>query len=173
MHLIAKPFPNPLLEVISIFEVEVCFFYTTEVCILFSCPFFSLCLFIGELRPLILSAINDQWLLIPVLFQWEWLCVSLPWVLLMWGYLLLEFLWVKLASLGWGFPSSTFCKAGFVDIYCLSLVLSWNILFPPLMVIEMEWHHTHTHTHTPLGSGLLSRPRHSLFDGKLIWVYLW
>ena len=49
---------------------------------------------------------------------------------------MLEFLWVKLASLGWGFPSSTFCKAGFVDIYCLNLVLSWNILFPPLMVIE-------------------------------------
>ena len=31
------------------------------------------------------------------------------------------------------FPSSIFCKAGFVATYCLNLFLSWNILFPPLM----------------------------------------
>ena len=37
---------------------------------------------------------------------------------------------------GFCFPSSTFCKAGFVDTYCLNLVLSWNILFSPSMVIE-------------------------------------
>ena len=49
---------------------------------------------------------------------------------------MLEFLWVKLTFLGWGFPSSTFCKAGFVAMCCLNVVLSWNILFPPLMVIE-------------------------------------
>ena len=30
----------------------------------------SLCLFIGELSPLILSDINDQWLLTPVIFFW-------------------------------------------------------------------------------------------------------
>ena len=46
------------------------------------------------------------------------------------------FLWVQLASLGWGFPSSTFFRTEFVDRYYLNLVLSWNVLFSPLMVIE-------------------------------------
>ena len=32
----------------------------------------SLCLFIGELSPLILSDINDQWLLTPVIFSHFW-----------------------------------------------------------------------------------------------------
>ena len=32
------------------------------------------------------------------------------------------FLWVKLVSLGCGFPFSTYCKAGFVDMNCLNLV---------------------------------------------------
>ena len=39
-----------------------------------------------------------------------------------------------LDSLGCDFPSNTFCKAGFVATYCLNLLLSWNILFPPLIV---------------------------------------
>ena len=46
------------------------------------------------------------------------------------------FLWVLLASLSCGFPSSTFCKTGFVATYCLNLFLSWNILFSPSMVKE-------------------------------------
>ncbi|KAL6048203.1 hypothetical protein STEG23_013467, partial [Scotinomys teguina] len=37
-------------------------------------------------------------------------------------------------SIGWNFPSSVFCRAGFVDKYCLNLVLSWNILFTPSMI---------------------------------------
>jgi hypothetical protein len=48
---------------------------------------------------------------------------------------------------GLGFPSSTFCSAGFVDRYCLNLVLLWNILFSPFIVIEnfadyssLGWH---------------------------------
>ena len=39
------------------------------------------------------------------------------------------------------------CKAGLVDRYCLNLVLSWNILFSPSMLIEsfagyssLGWH---------------------------------
>ena len=39
------------------------------------------------------------------------------------------------------------CKAGLVDKYCLNLVLSWNILFSPSMLIEsfasyssLGWH---------------------------------
>ena len=39
-----------------------------------------------------------------------------------------------LDSLGCDFPSITFCKAEFVDMNCLNLFLSWNILFSPLIV---------------------------------------
>ena len=113
-----------------------CFLYTAEGWILFHIHSLSLCLFIGELSPLKLSDINDQWLLIPNTFWWQQLCASLFWVFHMGSCLFPVFLWVQIASLGWGFPSSTFCRAGFVDTYCLNLVLSWNILFSPLMVIE-------------------------------------
>ena len=47
---------------------------------------------------------------------------------------MLVLLWVLLASLVCGFPSSIFSKAGFVAMYCLNLFLTWNILFSPLMV---------------------------------------
>ena len=50
-------------------------------------------------------------------------------------------------SLGWSFPSRTFCSSGLVDMYCLNLVLSWNILFSPSILIEsfagyssLGWH---------------------------------
>ena len=36
------------------------------------------------------------------------------------------FHWYGITSLGWSFPSSVFCKAGFVDRYCLNMGLSWN-----------------------------------------------
>ena len=36
--------------------------------------------------------------------------------------------------LGSGFPSRSFCKAGFVDIYCINLILSLNTLFSPSIV---------------------------------------
>ena len=36
------------------------------------------------------------------------------------------FVCVWLTFLGWSFPSSTFCKAGFVDRYCL--IFLWNTL---------------------------------------------
>ena len=45
------------------------------------------------------------------------------------------------------FPSIILCRAGFVDRYCVNLVLSWNILFSPSMIIEsfagyssLGWH---------------------------------
>ena len=50
----------------SICNVEVYFLDAAERCILFLKPFF-LCLFIGELRPLTLRDINDQFLLIHVI----------------------------------------------------------------------------------------------------------
>ena len=57
------------------------------------------------------------------------------------------FLWVQPTSLSWSFPSGTFYRAVFVSRYCLNLVLSWNILFSPSMVVErfvghssLVWH---------------------------------
>ena len=47
-----KTFPTLYSEVISVFEVEVCFLHTAKGG--------SLCLFIGELGPLMLRDINDQ-----------------------------------------------------------------------------------------------------------------
>ena len=49
--------------------------------------------------------------------------------------------------LGWSFPYSILYRAGFVARYWLNLILSWNILFCPSMVIEnfvgyisLGWH---------------------------------
>ena len=53
------------------------------------------------------------------------------------GSLSVSYIFVCVVSiLGLCFPSSTFCRAGFLDTYCLKLVLSWNILFSPSMVTE-------------------------------------
>ena len=49
------------------------------------------------------------------------------------GYLLPVVLWVQLISLGWGFPSGTFCKAGFVDRYCL------NLFFQGISCFILRW----------------------------------
>ena len=43
---------------------------------------------------------------------------------------------VWLHSACWSFPSSILCRAGLVERYCLNLVLSWNILVSPSIVIE-------------------------------------
>ena len=34
------------------------------------------------------------------------------------------------------FPPIILCRAGLVEIYCVNLVLSWNILISPSMLIE-------------------------------------
>ena len=54
---------------------------------------------------------------------------------------------MQVSSLCWSFPSRILCKAGLVDRYCLNLVLSWNILVSPSMLIEsfagyssLDWH---------------------------------
>ena len=56
----------------------------------------------------------------------------LLWDLLLWDDLLPVVLWIQLTFLCWGFPSSTFCMAGFVDRYHLNLVWTWNMV----MVVE-------------------------------------
>ncbi|ERE84087.1 hypothetical protein H671_2g6234 [Cricetulus griseus] len=72
----------------------------------------SLYLFMGKLRPLTFRDIKVHCSLVLVWF----------------GFIL--------CSLGWSFPSRTFCSAGFVDMYCLNLFLSWKILFSPSILIE-------------------------------------
>ena len=51
------------------------------------------------------------------------------------GYYL-AFSRVKFPSLYWCFPPIILCRAGFVERYWVNLVLSWNILVSPSMVIE-------------------------------------
>jgi hypothetical protein len=50
--------------------------------------------------------------------------------------LLLAFTRVQFPSLCWSFPSIILYRAGFVERYCVNLVLSGNILVFPTMVIE-------------------------------------
>ena len=59
----------------------------------------------------------------------------------------LAFSRVLFPSFCWYFPSNILCTAGFVEKYCVNLVLSWNILFSPYTVIEsftgyssLVWH---------------------------------
>lgn len=82
-----------------------------------------------ELRWLILRLISEQWLLIAIKLLLR--CGYFPssFDLLVWDYLCLVGLWVWLTSSGWNVPSSTFHWAGFVDRYCLNLVLSLNNVF--------------------------------------------
>lgn len=96
--------------------------------LIFCIHFVSLCLFTGDLRPLVLSDISDQWLLDP-------LAVPVL-VLMLWGYLYTVFSRLWLTSLWWSFPSTIFCGTGLVIRYCLNSVLSWNSLFSPSVVIE-------------------------------------
>lgn len=49
--------------------------------------------------------------------------------LLVWDYFVLLLSLVWLPSPCWSFLSSAFCDGGFVDKYCLKLVLSWSVLF--------------------------------------------
>jgi hypothetical protein len=64
-------FPALDSEVVSVFVAEVCFLYAVDdepyLCI----HYISLCCFIGELIPLMLRDINDQWLLVPVILLLE------------------------------------------------------------------------------------------------------
>ena len=48
----------------------------------------------------------------------------------------LAFSSVYFPSLYWSFPPIILCRAGFVERYCVNLVLSWNILVSPSMVNE-------------------------------------
>ena len=43
---------------------------------------------------------------------------------------------VQLTSLGWSFSSSTFCRSGFVDKYCLNLVFVMEYLVFSILVID-------------------------------------
>ena len=43
---------------------------------------------------------------------------------------------VQVFFLCWSFPSRILCRPGLVNRYCLNLVLYWNILVSPCMLIE-------------------------------------
>lgn len=56
---------------------------------------------------------------------------------LVWDYLIFVFSWVWLIASSWRFFFyRTFCRAGFVERYCLNSVLSQDILFSPSIVIK-------------------------------------
>jgi len=79
---------------------------------------------------------NDWCFLLFLLLEVE-LCLCGYFLL---GYLKLDYFLaisrVWFSSMCWSFPSITLCRVGFVEIYCVNLILSWNILISPSMVIE-------------------------------------
>ena len=128
-------FPTLYSEQMSIFVVECVSCKQQNVGSCFRIQSLSLCLFIGELSPLILSDINDQWQLTLVIFCGGSLCVF-PFFELCWWRVVrclcyYGCCWLPCFVI---FPSSFFCKTRFVATYCLNLFLSWNILFSPSMV---------------------------------------
>ena len=46
------------------------------------------------------------------------------------------FFQAEVSSLYWYFPPIIPCRAGFVERYCVNLVLLWNILVSPSILIE-------------------------------------
>lgn len=98
----------------------------------------SLCLFIDELNPLILRDIKDRLLLVPVIIVFV---VALCAVVLSFGFAVRSLISCRSFGIGiflilMSFPSRILCRAGLVDRYCLNLVLSWNILVSPSMLIK-------------------------------------
>jgi len=90
---------------------------------------------------------NDCYFLLFLLLKVE-LCLCFH-LLLDWLKLdyFLAFSRVQRPSLCWSFPSIILCSTGSVEWYCVSLVLSWNILVSVFMLIEsfagfssLGWH---------------------------------
>jgi hypothetical protein len=90
---------------------------------------------------------NYCWFLLFLFLELElWLCVSLL-LCLLWKDSFLAFSWVQFPSLCCTFPSNILYRAGFMERYCLNLVLSWNTLVSPSTVIvsffgysSLDWH---------------------------------
>ena len=96
------------------------------------------------------SSIHAQSLWIPVIFVVVMVVAgdmfSLFWFVGL-GLCILSIFLNFVNFLDWNFPLSAFCRLGFVDKYCLNLMLSWNVLFYPCSVIEyfsgypsLGWH---------------------------------
>jgi hypothetical protein len=98
----------------------------------------SLCLFIDELSPLIFRDIKDRGLLVSDIFDFVggfmFLWVS-PFSFILRCLISCPF-FGAVTFLVLEFHSRILCRVGLVDRYCLNLVLSWNILVFPSMLIE-------------------------------------
>ena len=93
----------------------------------------SLWLFVDELSPFIIRDINDRWLLVPVIlvfvvgnamwvfFSFFGICyydiISFLFLLLLLLMMMMMMMMMYPTSLGWSFPSSSLCRAGFEARY--------------------------------------------------------
>lgn len=127
-------FPSFYPELMSIFGVKVYFLDIAKGMVLFCLfvcfPSLFICVFLLELRSLMLSVINEQCLLISCYFVVVWVLGSpCPTFLICWSEIICSlcfFCVVNLFGLK-GFFHSAFCRAEFVDRCCLHLVLFWNV----------------------------------------------
>ena len=96
----------------------------------------SLCIFNGKVSQLILRDIKDGWLPVRVIFVNGGSYVFV--ILSFWVYSkiinFLLFVWCKYPPCIGVFLLES--SVGLVDIYCLNLVLSWNVLISPSMMIQ-------------------------------------
>ena len=109
----------------------------------------SSCLLISEFSLLVLRDIKDKWIVSSCyvcFWRWYYVYVILSFcfscVMISFSF----FLWCRYPPV-LSFPSKFLRRASLVDINCLNLVLSWDSLVYPFMVIEniagynsLEWH---------------------------------
>ena len=116
-------FPDFYCEVVPVFLMEVCFYMHQSAGTCLCIKSISICLFIGEMRPLILRDIRERWLLVPFMFGFvcglTWMWVSFGFVV---RWLISCLFFCVLTLLCWSFSSRILCRAGLVDRYYLYLV---------------------------------------------------
>lgn len=126
------PFTLRLCLPLMVTYVEACFWDAEERWIMFS-DAICFCVFIRELTPSILRVVNEQFLLIPVIwflvvvfpFLNDWLGLFIPCISL-----------AVVNSSEWKFPPTSFSKARLMQRNCLNLVLILNFIFS----VDHDWY---------------------------------
>jgi hypothetical protein len=142
----------------SAFYAELVFVFVTEVCFLYAAKFMSLISISSLLAYVFLLGdwvhwsweilkANNCWFLLFLLLEVV-LCLCDSLILgLLWDNQFLAFSWIWSLSFCWSFSFIIIYTDRLVQIYCLNLVLSYNILDSLSMVIEsfagyinLDWH---------------------------------
>jgi hypothetical protein len=114
-------------EVVSVFVTEVCFLNAAKYWVLFTYPVCQCISFYWEIESIDVKRYflkSDCYFLLFLLLEVELRLCGLVERLLSCFYLGCSF-----PPLVWCFPSIILCRAGFMERYCVNLVMSWTTLF--------------------------------------------